>query len=332
MRAPPYTERTSHTPTAVVTSECPTTISARNSDSTTHPQRKESQKLPFGCGCGKCTFFSFIERSCPTPIPLASSFPYLDLSGLTHEQQQELSGRLRFESQKIMLQFQELMSSTILSLKRRDVPLVELVHHIMILGLLNPVFKESQVPVFHHRFKELKAADAITKVFLVLKDYFSFFNYHIIEHIIEALGTEEDKTNIQRYKAKFNQYVKRRIFECPPEFGPVSDVSHAAIFVMVDSQYGNYTVVAIERFRHEVSEIIHLSPQGILLLYQVDRYGFHAPKNEDSAVNPQLGVDTSGEYVNVAYFCQSCMFTCPFLEVITKETATVIHRSYPIEL
>ena len=46
-----------------------------------------SQKTPFGCGCGKCTFFSFIQKGCPTPIPSASSFPYLDLSGLTHDQQ-----------------------------------------------------------------------------------------------------------------------------------------------------------------------------------------------------------------------------------------------------
>ena len=34
-------------------------------------------------------------------------------------------------------------------------------------------------------------------------DYFSFFNYHIIEHIIEELGTEEDKT-----EQEFNQYAK----------------------------------------------------------------------------------------------------------------------------
>ena len=46
----------------------------------------------FGCWCGRCTLFT--ERDCRTPIPSTSSFPYL--SGLTHEQQQELRGRLRF--------------------------------------------------------------------------------------------------------------------------------------------------------------------------------------------------------------------------------------------
>ena len=57
------------------------------SEGPTHPLSESSQKPPFWCGCGKCTFFSFIERGCPTPIPSASSFPYLDLSGLTLEMQ-----------------------------------------------------------------------------------------------------------------------------------------------------------------------------------------------------------------------------------------------------
>ena len=193
------------------------------------------------------------------------------------------------------MQFQKLVSATIKSLITRNVPLDVLVSHVMVLGTFDPVFKESQVPVFHCRFKELKAADTIPKVFLVLKDYFSFFNYHIIEYIIKELGTAEDKAQLQRYKDDFNQYAKRRIFECRPEFGPVSNIDHADIFVMVDAQYERYTAAEIERFRHKLSEIVGVSSQGILRLCRVDAYGFHAPKKEASADKPQLGIDTSGE-------------------------------------
>ena len=231
-----------------------------------------SQKLPFGCGCGKpCTFFSFIENGCPTPIPSTSSFPYLNLSGLTHEQQQELKGRLRFESREIMMQFQELVSATIESFIGRNVSPKELLSHVMTLGAFRPVFKEPQVPVFCHRFKELKAADTIYDIFLVLNDYFSFFNYQLIEHIIKALGTEKDKAKLQRYKNAFDQHAKRRIFQCFPEFGPLSDIEHADIFVKLDSQYDNYTVIQIEGFRHKLSDILHLSSQGILRLCRIEK-------------------------------------------------------------
>ena len=239
--------------------------------SASQPQIEVSQKTPFGCGCGKCTFFSFIESGCPTPIPSTSDFPYLDLSGLDNEQQQLLKGKLRSESQEIMIQFQELVSATIKSLIKQNVSLDLLVSHVMALGTFDPVFKEPQVTVFHHCFKELKAADTIPKVFIVLNDYFSFFNYQVIEYIVKELGTEEDKAVLQRYKENFNQYAKRRIFESLPKLGPVSGTDHADIFVKLDSQFDSYTVAEVEQFRRKLSKIFCVSSQGILRLCRIDR-------------------------------------------------------------
>ena len=259
------------TPASVLTLENPATSASLHSSNTTPPPSEKSQKTPFGCGCGKCTFFSFIERGCPTPIPSPSSFPYLNINGLTHEQQQELRGRLRSEAREIMIKFQELVSATIKSLIQQNVSQYKLVSHVMTLGTFDPVLKEPQVPALCHRIKELKAADSIYEIFLVLNDYFSFFNYQLIEHIIKALGTKEDKAKLQRYKEDFNQYAKRRIFECLPEFGLVSDADHADIFVKVDSLYENYTVTEIEEFRHKLSKILRLSSHGILRLCRVDK-------------------------------------------------------------
>ena len=170
-----------------------------------------------------------------------------------------------------MIRFQELVSATIESLIQLNVSPTVLVSHVIAVVSFDPVFKEPQVPVFHHCFQELRAADTIPKVFLILIDYFSFFNYHIIEHIIKALGTEKDKAELQKYKEDFNQYAKRRIFECPPEFGPVSDVHHADIFVKVDAQYENYTVAEIEVFRHKLSEILRVSSESALRLCRVEK-------------------------------------------------------------
>ena len=126
------------------------------------------------------------------------------------------------------------------------------------------------MPLFCHRFRELKAAKTISDIFPVLNDYFSFFNYQIIEHIINKLGTEDDKANLQKYKKDFNQYAKRRIFECLPEFGHVIDADHADIFVKVDSQYKYWTVEQIQRFRHKLREMLCVSSQGILHLCRID--------------------------------------------------------------
>ena len=258
------------TPGGVLMPDSLTTIAVRHSESTHLLPSEGPWKPPFGCGCGKCTFFSFIERSCPTPIPSASSFPYLDVSELNCEQQQYLMTKLRVESEKIMFRFQELVSATMESLIQRKISHYKLVAHIMTLGSLKPVFKIPTLPAFFIRLKGLLTANTIYEIFLVLKDYFSFFNYHILEHIIKELGTEEDKAKLQMYIDDFNQYAKRRIFECQPEFGPVSDTDHADIFVKLDSHYDNYTVAQIEGFCHNLSEILNVS-QGILRLCRIDK-------------------------------------------------------------
>ena len=188
----------------------------------------------------------------------------------------------------MMMQFQKLISATIKSLDRQNVSPDKLLCHVMAMGSLKPVFEKPQVPALHHCYNELKAAKTVYESFLVLKDYFSFFNYHIIEHIIEELGTENDKAKLQRYKEDFNQYAKRRIFECLPEFGPVSDADHADVFVKVDSQYETYTVEEIEMFRHKLSEILRVSSQGILRLCRIDKGCFQLMFQVPSLVQQEI--------------------------------------------
>ena len=238
-------------------------VSPRHSSST---QSEGSQKPPFGCGCGKCTFFSFIERGCPNPIP--SAFPYLDLSGLTCEQKETLMSRLRFESKEIMFKFEHVKSVAMRSLMRRGVTVDELLSHLTILETFDPVKKE---PISPTCYADVMNAQTIPKVFIALSNYLSFFNYDILDQIITELGTEEDKRELQKYKDNFQMYAKRRIYECSPQFGPVSETDHADIFVKVDSHYESYTVVELQDFQNRLSALFRISSQGILRLCRVER-------------------------------------------------------------
>jgi len=141
----------------------------------------------------------------------------------------------------------------------------------MTLGTFHPVYKEAQVPLLQNCYKDLMNAETIPDVFLQLRDYFSFFNYHIIDQIITQLGTEEDRQELQKYKDDFQVYAKRRIYECLPQFGPVSETDHADIFVKVDSHYESYTVVELQEFQNRLSELFHISSQGILRLCRVEK-------------------------------------------------------------
>ena len=237
-------------------------------------QGERSQRPSFGCGCGNCTFLSYLENGCPNPISTTSSFPYLNVSGLTDEQQQELRSRLRVESQEIILKFQQLLSRVYESLRQRSVPVERLVTHLLSLGALDPVSKESQKPLLQTFSKNLRNAVSIEEVLYIINDYFSFFNYHVIEHIVNGLGTDQDKLELQNYKKEFQHYSKRRIYECPPVYGPISNADHAVLDLKVDSAYEQFTVEELENFRYRLSRIFCVSPQSVLRLCRVEKGSF----------------------------------------------------------
>ena len=167
-----------------------------------------------------------------------------------------------------MLKFEHVKSVAMRSLMRRGVTVDELLSHLTFLEIFDPVKKE---PISPTCYADVMNAQTIPKVFIALSNYLSFFNYDILDQIITELGTEEDKRELQKYKDNFQMYAKRRIYECSPQFGPVSETHHADIFVKVDSHYESYTVVELQDFQNRLCELFHISSQGILRLCRVEK-------------------------------------------------------------
>ena len=211
-----------------------------------------------------------IPTTPPTPPTTTSSFPYLKESGLTPAQQEGLSIRLCVESEDIIRKFWHLHSRVYESLRQRDVPVERLVVHLSSLGAFDPVSKDSQKPVLQTFSQELQNAKSIENVLLAIKDYFSFFNYHVLEHIVDELGTDQDRVELQNYKKAFDEYSKRRVYECPPEYGPKSNADHADLVVKLDSVYEKFTVKELKKFEYRLSRIFCVTPQSVLRLLQVE--------------------------------------------------------------
>ena len=211
-----------------------------------------------------------LKTGSPTTTSTTSSFPYLTVSGLTPEQQEGLSIRLCVESEDIIRKFWHLHSTVYESLRQRSIPVERLVVHLLSLGAFDPVSKDSLKPVFQTFSQELRTAGSIEDVLLVIEDYFSFFNYHVIEHIVHKLGTDQDRAELQNYKKEFDEYSKRRIYECPPVYGSMSKANHADLVVKLDSVYERFTVKELKKFEYRLSRVFCVSPQSVLRLCRVE--------------------------------------------------------------
>ena len=208
------------------------------------------------------------SRDLPQPKPKLT-FPSLDLKKLSKEKKKELHQRLYAESTDITFRFQELFSSTTLSLKERNILPQDLYTHLACLGSLKPTYDYPKQPVLRHYFPQLIEAERIEKAMAIISTYCSFFNYRIMELIIDKLGTTKDKDNLSNYKKEFSEYAKRHVFECPKELGTMTD-GHATLFVTLDETYDDCTVSTLQLFVRKLAEILKLSSDAGLKLHRIE--------------------------------------------------------------
>ena len=267
-----------------------------------------------------------LKTGSPTPTSLTSSFPYLKVSGLTPEQQEGLRIRLCVESEDMVCKFGHLRSRVYESLCERNVPVDKLVTHLLSLGAFDPVHKESQKPALQTFFQELRNARSIEDVLYIIRDCISFFNYHVIEHIVNELGTEQDRAELQNYERDFDEYSKRRVYECPPEYESKSDADHVNLVVKKDSVYEEFTVKELKKFQYRLSRVLHVSSQSVLRLCEVEegclQLIFQVPSFVQQEIFPlsseqerALAAEgvirlTCGDYQFDAKVCTYCIVTC----------------------
>ena len=220
----------------------------------------------FGCECGDCTFANVLERGCPQATVTVCGLPFLDTSGLDEREKDDLVGKLLEDSRRMMFTFQKLVSRTCTSLEQRGVTPKQLVDHLIVLGPLDPVLKESGGNALHKGLSEMRKADTVGDIFFQIRDYISFFNYEILEHIVEELGTDSDRAEVDQYKGKLRDYCRRRAVECPPLYGMPSKSGHVRIVVKLDKEVDKYTCDELKLFQRNLSGILNLKEYALCLI------------------------------------------------------------------
>ena len=84
---------------------------------------------------------------------------------------------------------------------------------------------------------DVKKVDSVVVVISELEqqNYVSFFNFHIIQNLINKYGRDEDKIKLTAYEAKFKEICKRSVFEVPEAvFGPPPDDGQMLAFKVTE--------------------------------------------------------------------------------------------------
>ena len=220
------------------------------------------------------------------------------------EEKKLLHQRLYGDSMDMIDKFQKLFSDTTESLKAQKKSVKELACSLVVLGPHPPAYKNLNLPMFIQQIPELTKSKTIDEAMLVIGNYCSFFNFRMIEHIINKLGTRQDRENLSKYREEFNQYAERHVFECPSEVGTISE-GLANMFVTLDHTFEGFTLRSLELFVESLRKVLKISAGAIFKLCRVEpgslKLTFQLPcsmladifplSSEQEAALASLGVD-----------------------------------------
>ena len=207
------------------------------------------------------------RTSTPTAVVARPRFTFhcLNLKDISDERKRQLYA----DSEDMIYKFQKLFTSTRNSLVRRNISAKTLAHHLECLEQLKPTLNDSREPVFGHQLPKLRKSKSVDDAMSVVNKYCSFFNHHMVELIIEELGTEQDKEKLAKYKEDFAKYGERHVFECPSEVGEIYEEGQANMFVILDDSSDKCSMNHISVFVSNLKKVLNISDGVSLRLCRI---------------------------------------------------------------
>ena len=219
---------------------------------------------------------------------LKRSFPNLKHEGLSESEVKTKVCRLFLESTELSLKFSKLYRRLCVSMIKRNITKEELVICLIGLETFSSVYESSNQPLFKDQKKAMESAKDISHIWIIVKDYCSFFNTDIVEHVTEELGTEDDEQRMLEYKQAFEDYAKRELSNCPTILGSMND-QDCTITVKLDDSFDDCKVKHIILLQKKLCKILKIS-KGTLRLCQAKKgcyeLIFQAPRLIQDAVFP----------------------------------------------
>ena len=207
---------------------------------------------------------------CPDICDGGSKKSFPSLKGVSEKEHQDRMSELESESEEMDSKFNQLSIEICQSLIDRTISKARLVMCVTGLNTVKKVYGGPDQCLLRKQRRKLQQSKTIEDVWLTISDYFSFFNYELVKVIALNLGTDDDKKKVESYEESFQIYAKRRIYECPSEFGSklTAEEDSMDLIVKLDQTYDECEMSQLKTFVKKISTILELE-YGVMRLCRV---------------------------------------------------------------
>ena len=133
---------------------------------------------------------------------------------LNSQDRAELEAQLILSADSMRKKFASLLVNVVTSLKRQGINPRELATTVLALT----EYDDTAIgkPLLERHKDDLMKAQTVDHTFDVLRPHMTFFNYEILEFLIEEMGSPNDKQKLQTFLQEFRRFCRRSVFEIPP--------------------------------------------------------------------------------------------------------------------
>ena len=186
---------------------------------------------------------------------------------------EEVKAQLNDDVRKMKLLFGSLITETRDSVEKR-ISVRKIAGSILALGAFEPAIGERDQRLLDEHREEIKSAESVSEIFIILSAYWNYLDHDILVYIINHYGTcgnDSDEKRLQNYKEALERFCKRRIFELPlPESGNSTGNKKQVKFYVKLNIPEDTRTEQMFLIKRKVAEILQLNP-ATLLIYSVDK-------------------------------------------------------------
>ena len=195
-------------------------------------------------------------------LPKHLEYKCLDIQKMSDDEKSFFCGQLTADYRNITSKFSRLNCKIRKSLTSRNITpqqLADVLMEVSAFSLLNTK-KGEKLALFDDRLNEIEAADNVQAVFKIIRPYGSFFDCHILKHIVKSeVCVENDRALLKEYLSELMEYCQRSIFKCPHYLNQGNNQKFRSLVMKVDdSMLTRYTMKALGAFRNDLAAVLKL--------------------------------------------------------------------------
>ena len=211
-----------------------------------------------------CKLAEIPHKQSSLPIPN----PVVQLSALSIDEHEDLQAQIEDLKFEIHRKFLRLEAELVNSLDGR-VTAANVVRTLMKHCTVYPTGSMYNISLLQEHKQALLDAKDIEEVFAIIHPFYSYYNYELLQTIIDVHGSEKDRERMQQYILDFTNYCRR--VPCMEFYDDHCQKSLKRVKLKFKLDYDKelLTLSDIKSIQRHISKILNIRP-SVLFLHSVE--------------------------------------------------------------